>query len=319
MYLLILICIYICVCHTYVYIYIYIYIHIYIYMCVCVHTHTCMHTRPAKLREMVSVNSSTPASTLISLVWIVIMVSEWIDWLMSHSVKGEVETSRKNVAGSKTSSYMYAMLLGRSKRLPSETLPRYSMNASGDRISARLSRSSWKSAGELNDFMSPNWMGPCFSSILASVPLCRCQRPIMLTRNPYHLESKVNSHMTMPNICGLKKSRRTITPVEATKSLKHMRANDWQSKRRQTTAKSEMYVWGAAFAGICEQYKFSCLNQHTDISNLKRFEQIELQAKLLNYFLGSNKSNINQSLSSTLRVLLCCIDPRVRKIRVLLV
>ena len=25
------------------------------------------------------------------------------------------------------------------------------------------------------------------------------------------------------------------------------------------------------------------------------FEQIELQAKLLNYFLGSNKSNINQS------------------------
>jgi hypothetical protein len=35
--------------------------------------------------------------------------------------------------------------------------------------------------------------------------------------------------------------------------------------------------------------------QHTDTSNLKRFEQIELQAKLLNYFLGSNKSNINQS------------------------
>ena len=28
------------------------------------------------------------------------------------------------------------------------------------------------------------------------------------------------------------------------------------------------------------------------------FEQIELQAKLLNYFLGSNKSNINQSHSS---------------------
>jgi len=26
------------------------------------------------------------------------------------------------------------------------------------------------------------------------------------------------------------------------------------------------------------------------------FEQIELQAKLLNYFLGSNKSNINQTL-----------------------
>jgi len=26
----------------------------------------------------------------------------------------------------------------------------------------------------------------------------------------------------------------------------------------------------------------------------KRFKQIELQAKLLNYFLGSNKSKINQ-------------------------
>jgi len=36
--------------------------------------------------------------------------------------------------------------------------------------------------------------------------------------------------------------------------------------------------------------------QHTDTSNLKRFEQIELQAKLLNYFLESNKSNINQAL-----------------------
>jgi len=35
--------------------------------------------------------------------------------------------------------------------------------------------------------------------------------------------------------------------------------------------------------------------QYTDISNLKRFEQIELQAKLLNYFLASNKSKINQS------------------------
>ena len=29
----------------------------------------------------------------------------------------------------------------------------------------------------------------------------------------------------------------------------------------------------------------------------KSGEQIELQAKLLNYFLGSNKSNINQSVS----------------------
>ena len=33
--------------------------------------------------------------------------------------------------------------------------------------------------------------------------------------------------------------------------------------------------------------------QHTEISNLKRFEQIELPAKLLNNFVWSNKSNIN--------------------------
>ena len=40
-------------------------------------------------------------------------------------------------------------------------------------------------------------------------------------------------------------------------------------------------------------------NQYTDISNLKRFEQIEFQAKLLNYFSGSNKSKINQFLTSS--------------------
>ena len=49
------------------------------------------------------------------------------------------------------------------------------------------------------------------------------------------------------------------------------------------------------------------LAQHRDI-----LEQIELQAKLLNYFLGSNKSNINQSLSLPLSaaacVLPCCCD-----------
>jgi len=37
------------------------------------------------------------------------------------------------------------------------------------------------------------------------------------------------------------------------------------------------------------------IDHSTATSNLKRFEQIELQAKLLNYFLGSNKSNINQA------------------------
>jgi len=34
--------------------------------------------------------------------------------------------------------------------------------------------------------------------------------------------------------------------------------------------------------------------QHADILNLKRFEQIEFPAKLLDYFLWSNKSNIDQ-------------------------
>jgi len=34
--------------------------------------------------------------------------------------------------------------------------------------------------------------------------------------------------------------------------------------------------------------------QHTEVSHLKRFEQIELPAKLLNYCSWNNKSNINQ-------------------------
>ena len=46
--------------------------------------------------------------------------------------------------------------------------------------------------------------------------------------------------------------------------------------------------------------------QHTEISNLKRFEQIELQAKLPNYFLGSNKSNINQYYSYWWTLHNCC-------------
>jgi len=37
---------------------------------------------------------------------------------------------------------------------------------------------------------------------------------------------------------------------------------------------------------------FKKKNQHTDISNLKRFEQIELQAKQLNYFSGSKRDNV---------------------------
>jgi len=45
--------------------------------------------------------------------------------------------------------------------------------------------------------------------------------------------------------------------------------------------------------------------QHTDTSNLKSFEQIELQAKLLNYFLGSNKSNINQSMQMAESIARC--------------
>ena len=41
-----------------------------------------------------------------------------------------------------------------------------------------------------------------------------------------------------------------------------------------------------------------CACFSSEISSLFVIEQIELQAKLLNYFLGSNKSNINQSYSS---------------------
>ena len=49
-------------------------------------------------------------------------------------------------------------------------------------------------------------------------------------------------------------------------------------------------------------------------------EQIELQAKLLNYFLGSNKSNINQSLARSCRPLSdsCLTSPRVSQVRWLL-
>jgi len=36
------------------------------------------------------------------------------------------------------------------------------------------------------------------------------------------------------------------------------------------------------------------LHTHTHEIHVQLDEQIELQAKLLNYFLGSNKSNINQ-------------------------
>ena len=43
-------------------------------------------------------------------------------------------------------------------------------------------------------------------------------------------------------------------------------------------------------------------NRYWGIVTVARFpEQIELQAKLLNYFLGSNKSNINQLASEAMR------------------
>ena len=51
-------------------------------------------------------------------------------------------------------------------------------------------------------------------------------------------------------------------------------------------------------------HKFSRLFSDGHAQDLSRladflFEQIELQAKLLNYFLGSNKSNINQSAGAS--------------------
>ena len=50
----------------------------------------------------------------------------------------------------------------------------------------------------------------------------------------------------------------------------------------------------------------ACVNSYCQWANVKinmgktEVEQIELQAKLLNYFLGSNKSNINQSQAMTI-------------------
>jgi len=43
-----------------------------------------------------------------------------------------------------------------------------------------------------------------------------------------------------------------------------------------------------------EKEKKNMLNLWRQASKPSYHEQIELQAKLLNYFLGSNKSNINQ-------------------------
>ena len=46
----------------------------------------------------------------------------------------------------------------------------------------------------------------------------------------------------------------------------------------------------------CERIdKKRCRARSRQSEQTKRFEQVELQAKLLNYFLGSNKSNINQN------------------------
>ena len=39
----------------------------------------------------------------------------------------------------------------------------------------------------------------------------------------------------------------------------------------------------------------TCTHTHTYAHSHVSYEQIELQAKLLNYFLGSNKSNINRT------------------------
>ena len=74
----------------------------------------------------------------------------------------------------------------------------------------------------------------------------------------------------------------------------------------------------------CTGYKIHCdklPTSHLLLMAGQVFEQIELQAKLLNYFLGSNKSNINQirhhsrphagSLSTTrssdLREMICAL------------
>ena len=67
-----------------------------------------------------------------------------------------------------------------------------------------------------------------------------------------------------------------------------------QHTRGMATTRHRSLVGRSGGRGFVRDRPSKKIIQHTDISNLKRFEQIELQAKLLNYFLGSNKSNINQ-------------------------
>ena len=59
------------------------------------------------------------------------------------------------------------------------------------------------------------------------------------------------------------------------------------------------FVGTSAWAGVYVTQVCFYTNVH---------EQIELQAKLLNYFLGSNKSNINQSSAThSLQVVRICV------------
>jgi len=67
-----------------------------------------------------------------------------------------------------------------------------------------------------------------------------------------------------------------------------------QHTRGMATTRHRSLVGRSGERGFVRNRPIKKKIQHTDTSNLKRFEQIELQAKLLNYFLGSNKSNINQ-------------------------
>jgi len=58
------------------------------------------------------------------------------------------------------------------------------------------------------------------------------------------------------------------------------------------------FVEGTSLARTHTHFKkkIQSNRQHTEISNLKRFEQTELPAKLLDYFLWSHKGNINQTV-----------------------
>jgi len=88
----------------------------------------------------------------------------------------------------------------------------------------------------------------------------------------------------------------------------------WAQCTRLRRCKEEFLVRDKELAHIHTRTK---IWQHTEISNLKKFEQIELRAKLLDYFLWSNKSyQSSQEVNSILYWWLNSVDLAIKFSRI---